>query len=129
MKLSQHGIDDAAINDFHRIWYGNRLRMTTDFMLELHEEARAFLEKEVRPGDVVITHWPPTLKAAHPWARYDPRAEDIACALGSLAVEAREIRGHPDGGLSGRNPPLRPESGVFVARPPYACGYIAGYTD
>ena len=56
----------AAINDFHRIWWGNKLRMTTDFMLELHEEARAFLLKETRPGDVVITHWPPTLKAAHP---------------------------------------------------------------
>ena len=54
-----------AINDFRRIRYGSG-RMTPGAMLDLHEEARTFLSKEVRPGDIVITHWPPTLDARHP---------------------------------------------------------------
>ena len=55
----------AAINDFHKIRYNGDVLTPAD-MLDLHDEAKAFLEKEVRPGDVVITHWPPTLEAAHP---------------------------------------------------------------
>ena len=34
---------------------------------------------------------------AEEWAAHDPRAEPIVYGLGSLAVEARQIRGHPDG--------------------------------
>ena len=55
----------AAINDFHKIRYNGDVLTPAD-MLDLHDEAKAFLLKETRPGDVVITHWPPTLKAAHP---------------------------------------------------------------
>lgn len=54
-----------GINDFTRIFHSPG-RMSPWKMLDLHNEAKAFLEKEVRPGDVVITHWPPTLEAAHP---------------------------------------------------------------
>ena len=53
-----------AINDFHRIRHGGGL-LTPAAMLDLHEEAVAFLTETVRPDDIVITHWPPTLKARH----------------------------------------------------------------
>lgn len=55
----------AAISDFHRIRINGDVLTPAD-MLDLHDEAKAFLLEETRPGDVVITHWPPTLKAAHP---------------------------------------------------------------
>ena len=53
-----------AISDFHRIRCGDD-PMTPGAMLDLHDEAVAFLKKTVRPGDIVITHWPPTLEARH----------------------------------------------------------------
>ena len=60
----------AAINDFHKIRYKGGTLTPAD-MLDLHDEAKAFLSAEIQPGDVVITHWPPTRKASqgspHPW--------------------------------------------------------------
>lgn len=60
----------GAINDFDKIRYGAEVLNPGD-MLDLHEEAVAFLSSEVRPGDVVITHWPPTQQASqgsrYPW--------------------------------------------------------------
>ena len=37
--------------------------MTPAAMLDLHTEAVAFLTETVKPDDIVITHWPPTLMA------------------------------------------------------------------
>ena len=56
-----------AINDFYRIRYGGGL-LTPGAMLDLHAEAVVFLTETVKPGDIVITHWPPALglSAAYP---------------------------------------------------------------
>ena len=51
-----------SISDFDQIWFGKGRRLTPEIMLTLHKEAKAFLEATVRPGDIVITHWPPTLE-------------------------------------------------------------------
>ena len=61
LSMSRAG---RAINDFYRIRY-NGGRMTPEAMLDLHAKAVAFLTETVKPGDIVITHWPPTMKARH----------------------------------------------------------------
>ncbi len=54
----------AKIADFRHIRHEGR-KMTPGAMLDLHSQAVVFLSSEVLPGDIVITHWPPTMKARH----------------------------------------------------------------
>ncbi len=79
-----------AISDFHRIRRGGGL-LTPGAMLELHEKAVEFLTETVEPDDIVITHWPPTLKARHPGFPMDDIARyfcaDIPQAVESIRPE------------------------------------------
>ena len=65
--------------------------------ISLNGAMRAPLSTPDPPHSDCLSAIDRAFELADEWARFDPRAEDIACALGSLAVEARQIRGHPDG--------------------------------
>lgn len=55
-----HERDREHINDFHLI-HG-----LTGWVFEKNRRARAFLEKEARKGDVVVTHHLPSWRCVHP---------------------------------------------------------------
>ena len=69
-----------SISDFDQIWFGEGRRLTPEIMLTLHKEAKAFLEATVRPGDIVITHWPPTLEARRRTGHRRPRRREQSCS-------------------------------------------------
>ena len=77
-----------AINDFHRIRHGGGL-MTPAAMLDLHEEAVAFLTETVKPDDIVITHWPPTLKARHTGFPMDDIAKYFCADIPKVVASTR----------------------------------------
>ena len=77
-----------AINDFRRIRHGDGL-MTTAAMLDLHTEAVAFLTETVKPDDIVITHWPPTLMARNTGFPMDDIAKYFCADIPKVVASTR----------------------------------------
>ena len=77
-----------AINDFRRIRHGSGL-MTPAAMLDLHTEAVKFLTETVQPGDIVITHWPPTLMARNTGFPMDDIAKYFCADIPGVVVSTR----------------------------------------
>ena len=77
-----------AINDFRRIRHGSGL-MTPAAMLDLHTEAVAFLTETVKPGDIVITHWPPTLMARNTGFPMDDIAKYFCADIPKVVASTR----------------------------------------
>ena len=78
----------AKIQDFHRIKHEGR-RMSPGVMLDLHSQAVVFLSSEVRPGDIVITHWPPTMKARHQGKPADEIAKYFCADIPKVVAACR----------------------------------------
>ena len=77
-----------AINDFRRIRHGGGL-MTPAAMLDLHTEAAEFLSETVKPGDIVITHWPPTLMARNTRFPMDDIAKYFCADIPGVVASTR----------------------------------------
>ena len=77
-----------AINDFRRIRHGGGL-MTPATMLDLHTEAVAFLTETVKPDDIVITHWPPTLMARNTGFPMDDIAKYFCADIPKVVASTR----------------------------------------
>ena len=77
-----------AINDFRRIRHDGGL-MTPAVMLDLHTEAVAFLTETVKPGDIVITHWPPTLMARNTGFPMDDIAKYFCADIPKVVASTR----------------------------------------
>ena len=78
-----------SISDFDQIWFGKGRRLTPEIMLTLHKEAKAFLEATVRPGDIVITHWPPTLEARNHNYAVDGIAKYFSADISDFVMRSR----------------------------------------
>lgn len=60
-------IVDGSLNDFRLIRTGGgQSRFSAIYATTLHKETVGWLEKEVLPGDIVITHHAPSLQSLHP---------------------------------------------------------------
>jgi predicted phosphodiesterase len=90
--------DDAAALPFRRVL--NDFRLIRDFVPWVFEKcarARAFLEENVRPGDVVVTHHLPSLRSVHSIYADSPLNAFFVCDVEPLITERKPalwIHGH-----------------------------------